>query len=227
MSAHLATVATKPLFQPPQPQPTRTRELAALDQVGVVVSIAREGTVFREGDAAEYYYKVVSGAVRSCKLLADGRRYIADFFLPGDFVGLGGDHHLFTAEAVSDATLVRYARRSVDRLIGEQPRLGKCFLAMLSEGLCSAQTQMLLLGRKTAQEKIASFLLAMAERTGAGDEAKLPMTRTDIGDYLGLTTETVSRSFTQLRHDGVIALKGLNEVRILDHEMLVELAGEA
>jgi len=226
MSADLATIATRPLVPPSQPQPKMSGELAALDPVGVVVSFARETTVFLEGDPAESFYKVVSGAVRSCKLLADGRRYIADFFLPGDFVGLGGGRHHFTAEAVSDTTLVRYARRSVDRLIGEQPRLGKWFLAMLSEGLCSAQTQMLLLGRKTAQEKIASFLLAMAERTGAGVQAKLPMTRTDIGDYLGLTTETVSRTFTQLRHDGVIALKGLNEVRILDHETLVELAGE-
>lgn len=226
MSPSLATIAAQPLVTRPQPQPKMRRELAVLDQVGVVVSFARETTVFHEGDAAEYYYKVVSGAVRSCKLLADGRRYIADFFLPGDFVGLGGDHHLFTAEAVSDTILVRYARRSVERLIGEQPRLGKCFLAMLSEGLCSAQAQMLLLGRKTAQEKIASFLLAMAERTGAGDGAKLPMSRTDIGDYLGLTTETVSRIFTQFRHVGVIALKGLNEVHILDRGILTELAGE-
>jgi CRP/FNR family transcriptional regulator, anaerobic regulatory protein len=226
MPANLARFATTAHLPPAQALPKMSRDLAALDQVGMVVSFAREQTIFCEGDAAEYYYKVVSGAVRSCRLLADGRRYIADFFLPGDFVGLGGDRHLFTAEAVSDTTLVRYARRSVDRLIGEQPRLGRCFLAMLSAGLCTAQTQMLLLGRKTAQEKIASFLLAMAERTGTGDAAKLPMTRTDIGDYLGLTTETVSRSFTQLRHDGVIALNGLNEVRILDHDMLVELAGE-
>jgi CRP/FNR family transcriptional regulator len=200
-------------------------ELAALDQVGSVVTLKREETLFYEGDVAEHYFKVVTGAVRSCRLLPDGRRHIGDFYLPGDFIALSEvESYLFTAEAVTDVTLVRYVRRNVDQLIGQRPQLGTCLFAMVCDGLSSAQEQMLLLGRKTAQEKIASFLLMMAEREGQGDRVVLPMTRTDIGDYLGLTTETVSRTLTQLKNEGVITVKGIGEVNIADRETLEDMA---
>lgn len=202
-------------------------ELAALDQFGMVMSLKREETLFLEGDQAKYYFKVVSGAVRSCRLLPDGRRHIGDFYLPGDFIALGqSGAYLFTAEAVTEVTLVRYVRNRVDRLIGERPQLGTCLFAMLSEDLSSAQKQMLLLGRKTALEKLASFLLTMADREGAGDHVGLPMTRADIADYLGLTIETVSRTLSQLKTARVIALRGAADIHILDREHLQELAGD-
>lgn len=197
---------------------------SALDKVGTVVSVKRGETVFYEGDPADCYFKVVSGAIRSCKLLADGRRHIGAFFLAGDFIGLNDEEsHLFTTEAVSDTTLLRYGRRSFDNLLTEQPALGQCLLRMVCHGLTAAHEQMLLLGRKTAQEKVASFLLMMADRNG-GDNLVLPMTRADIGDYLGLTIETVSRAISQLKAEGIIQLKSANEVMIRKREVLEELA---
>lgn len=198
---------------------------SALDKVGTVITVKRGDTLFYEADPADCYFKVVSGAVRSCKLLADGRRHIGAFFLAGDFIGLNDEEsHLFTAEAVSDTTLIRYGRRSFDNLLWEEPALGRCLLRMVCHGLTAAHEQMLLLGRKTAQEKIASFLLMMAERNGGGDHLLLPMTRADIGDYLGLTIETVSRAVSQLKAEGVIQLKSANEVVIRKRETLEELA---
>ncbi len=209
--------------RPVDPSP----EFAACGLTGTVASLGRDEILFFEGDTADYYYRIVTGAVRTCTLLADGRRHIGDFFLPGDFIGLGeGERHLVGAEAVTDTTLVRYARRSVDTLVEERPRLSRWMLAQACNGLAAAQHQKLLLGRKTAQERIASFLLAMADREGAGGHIRLPMTRADIGDYLGLTTETVSRTFSHLKGDAVIVLDGINELRILDRDVLEELAGE-
>jgi CRP/FNR family transcriptional regulator len=107
--------------------------------------------------------------------------------------------------------------------VGEEPAVGRCLLSVAARHLVAAHQQMLLLGRKTAEERIASFLLAMAERSG-GERFVLPMTRADIADYLGLTIETVSRIFTQLRTDGLIALRGTSEVVIADREALEDIA---
>jgi CRP-like cAMP-binding protein len=210
------------------PSGGRSGELAALDRIGVVITLRRDEAIFFQGDTAEFYFKVVTGAVRSCTLLADGRRHIGDFLLPSDFFGLNaGETYPFTAEAITEVTLVRYARRSVDRLMGQQPQLGRSLLAILCHDLLAAQQQMLLLGRKTAVERVASFLVQMAERSGTQARLSLPMTRTDIGDHLGLTTETVSRTFGQLKIAGVIALEGLHEVLLMDRDALAELAEAA
>ncbi|HVM80552.1 MAG TPA: helix-turn-helix domain-containing protein [Stellaceae bacterium] len=201
--------------------------LSRLDDFGIVVTLKRDEVLFYEGDRAGCYYKVVTGAIRSCKLLADGRRHIGDFFLPGDFIGLNAlETHGFTAEAVADASLVRYERRDVEALIQRDPRIGKSLLGRLCSDLSEAQARMLLLGRMTAQERLASFLLRMAAR-GAGCSTNLvalPMTRTDIGDYLGLTTETVCRTLAQLKHSGLIAAPSPHEVRVLRREALSEMA---
>jgi CRP-like cAMP-binding protein len=199
--------------------------LAELDRIGSPVTLKRGETLFYEGDPADAYYKVVSGAVRSCKLLADGRRQIGQFFLANDMFGLGREtSSLFSAEAVTDAVLLRYPRQQVDRLVAQDPAVGRCLLSVAARHLVAAHQQMLLLGRKTAEERIASFLLTMAERSGTDGRFALPMTRADIADYLGLTIETVSRSFTQLRNDGLIALRGTSEVAIVDREALEDLA---
>jgi CRP-like cAMP-binding protein len=208
-------------------QPTAARQdgLGALDRLGSVVSLRREQPLFREADPAEFYFKVVSGAVRSCKLLADGRRHVGDFFLAGDFIGLDAEaSYSFTAEAVTETIVVRYSRRSVDALAWQEPRVGHSLLRIVCHGLSAAQQQMVLLGRKTAEERIASFILGLAERNGAANRVSLPMTRSDIGDHLGLTMETVSRALTQLRKDGVIELTSSHELIIRDRETLADLA---
>jgi CRP-like cAMP-binding protein len=200
-----------------------TDGIAILDRIGTVVTIGREEPLFFEDDAAECYYKVVTGVVRSCTLLADGRRHIGDFFLAGDFIGLDADKtYSFAVEGVTDATLIRYSRRKVDVLATQEPQITKCLVSLMRNGLSSARERMTLLGHMTAMERVASFLLNLADRN---DDARvaLPMTRTDIGDYLGLTMETVSRAFSQLKSDGVIQQKGVHEVTIIDRSALEDL----
>ena len=232
MTASLAfqTETTQPRSAPmaASRKAERPDELAALDRIGSVVTLRREESLFYEGDSADYYFKVVTGAVRSCKLLADGRRHIGDFFLPGDFIGLdAATDYIFSAEAVTETTVVRYARRSVDALAFQEPKIQRRLLSIVCHELSAAQGRMLLLSRKTADERIASFLLGLAVRTGHAERVALPMTRTDIGDHLGLTMETVSRALSQLRHDGVIALVNSHEVVIRDRDALEDKAEAA
>jgi CRP/FNR family nitrogen fixation transcriptional regulator len=165
--------------------------------------------LFAEGDPADYFYKVVSGTIRTCKLLSDGRRQIDAFHLPGDIFGLeAGAEHRFTAEALGDATLVAFRRSRLAELTAADPTFANQVLASMMTCLGRAQDHMLLLGRKTAQEKIATFLLDMARRISSDDEhLELPMQRSDIADHLGLTIETVSRTLTQFARRGLIRLQ--------------------
>ena len=198
--------------------------IGAIDRLGTLTRLKREEALFLEGDVADCYFKVVSGVVRGCQLLADGRRHIGDFFLPGDFIGLDAvESYAFSAEAVTDVSVIRYARRRVDLLAANDPQLTRSLVNIMREGLCAGRKQMTLLGHLTAIERIASFLLTMSERT-AESEISLPMTRTDIGDYLGLTMETVSRAFSQLKADGVIKQDSVHKVVITDRDTLEELA---
>jgi len=203
-------------------------DAAAFDRIGTLVSLGRDQTLFFEGDAAPYCFKVISGALRSCRLLPDGRRHVSQFLRPGDFVALDSDEtYRSTVEAVNDAKVMRYPRRAVDQLIQQQPRLGKSLRSKLCADLLAAQAQMLLLGRKNALERLASFLLTMCERDGRDDHVELPMTRGDIADYLGLTIETVSRTFSQLKGRGVIQLTTSSDVRIKHREELEDIAEAA
>jgi len=198
--------------------------MAILDRVGTVITIGREQPLFFEGDPAECYFKVVKGAVRSCKVLADGRRHIGDFFLAGDFIGLdAGETYPFAAEAVAQTTLIRYARRKVDALAAQEPRIAKSLVDIMRDGLSAARERMALLGHMTAMERIASFLIGLADRSD-DSRIELPMTRTDIGDYLGLTMETVSRAFSQLKNDGIIKQRSVHEVAIANRPALEALA---
>jgi CRP/FNR family transcriptional regulator len=202
-------------------------EVGLLDTLGSVVLVKRDATLFYEGDAADCYYKVVSGAVRSCKTLRDGRRHITDFFLAGDFIGVDAlDKHPCTAEAVNDATLVRYERRVIDALVSRSPRMGKFLLDRVCADLSEARSRMLLLGRMSARERLASFLLHIAARSRRenADTIPLPMTRSDIGDYLGLSTETVCRTFAQLKSAGLIEASSPHELRVLERPALTALA---
>ena len=225
----MPATAVRTVASQPRPIPAAPSDaFPALDRLGVVASVKRGQTLFHEGDRAQFYFKVVTGAVRTCKLLADGRRHVVDFHLPGDFIGFDGEaDYTTTAEAVTDATLVRYARRSVDSLAAEEPRIGRHLLTIACQGLSRAQQQMVLLGRKSAEERIASFLLTMLKRNGANGTLCLPMTRADIGDHLGLTLETVSRALTQLRRLGIIELKGSHDIVICNRAALEDAAEAA
>jgi CRP/FNR family transcriptional regulator, nitrogen fixation regulation protein len=174
---------------------------------GVTLRLAKGEALFAEGEAADHFYKIVSGTVRTYKLLSDGRRQIDSFQLAGDIFGIeAGPEHRFSAEAVGDATVVAFRRGSLERLTREHPTFGDQVMSSMLHNLERAQDHMLLLGRKTAREKIASFLLDLAERLRERDHVELPMQRTDIADHLGLTIETVSRTLTEFARQGLIRL---------------------
>ncbi|HWA88782.1 MAG TPA: helix-turn-helix domain-containing protein [Rhizomicrobium sp.] len=179
-----------------------------LGAMGTVCSFARNETIFDEGEEMSASYKVVSGVVRLCRVTADGRRQIAGFRLPGDLIGVewGGEYEM-TAEAVRDVVAVRYARIRLERLSQERPAVRDHLLDHLRQDLRSAQEHLITLGRQTATERVASFLLSLARRAGATDGAVIDMQlgRQDIADYLGLTLETVSRTFSDLANQGVLA----------------------
>ncbi len=175
---------------------------------GTQMVLTKGEELFAEGDDAEFFYEVVSGAIRTYKLLSDGRRQIDAFHLPADIFGLeAGTEHRFSAEAVGDVTVIAYRRSRLATLIQDDAEFRDRIMNATLRSLERAQDHMLLLGRKTAQEKMASFLLDMAERLSDDHEHfELPMQRSDIADHLGLTIETVSRTLTQFARNGLIEL---------------------
>jgi CRP/FNR family nitrogen fixation transcriptional regulator len=161
--------------------------------------------IYGEKDPAEYVYQVKRGAVRSYKLLTDGRRQIGAFHLVGDIFGLeNGGMHRFTAEAVIKTTVRFISRRSLERAAEGNTVVARNLIGMTASNLEHAENHMLLLGRKSSLERVAAFLLEMDRRLSGSDVMTLPMTRQDIADYLGLTLETVSRALSKLHHTGVL-----------------------
>jgi len=200
-----------------------TRHIAA---ISIVQKLSPGKTLFSEGDEAGHVYEVVHGTLRLYKLLPDGRRQITGFLSAGHLLGLAHeDSYLYTAEAVTEVTLCRYPRTRFVRMVDEVPGFARRLLAVTSNELCAAQDQMLLLGRKSAVEKVASFILMMAGTRGVEQgEVRVPMTRSDIADYLGLTVETVSRTLTRLKQNGVIALPSSHCIELCDVDRLQEVA---
>lgn len=185
------------------------RVAASSKPIGVIARYTRDETIFSESDEARYCYKVISGAVRLSKMMLDGRRQIAEFLLPGDLFALDccGEYSL-TAEALSDVVLTRYSRAQMEHLGEEIPEIRREIMAALRRGLTAAQHHLLMLGRQTAKERVASFLLVLANRRNSQspDRIDLPMSRQDIADYLGLTIETVCRTLAELKRTNVIAM---------------------
>ena len=185
----------------------------------------KRGTeIHGENEPADYVYQVKKGAVRSYKLLSDGRRQIGAFHLVGDIFGLtNGENHRFTAEAVVDTTLWLMKRRSLEVISQTDGVLAHNLLSLITRSLQHAEDHMLLLGRKDSLEKVATFLLEMDKRLA--DAMTLPMSRRDIADYLGLTLETVSRALSRLRRAGAISLAvdTPREITILDRKLLLAL----
>jgi CRP/FNR family nitrogen fixation transcriptional regulator len=198
---------------------------ASSQTAGSVRAYRKDEEIFSEGDRAAFFYKVVSGAVRTSKLLSDGRRQIDAFHLAGDIFGIEtGDEYRFSAEAVGDAVVIAYRRCGLETLAANDSQFAQQFVKGMMRSLERAQDHMLLLGRKTAMEKIATFLLDMADRVSDDDGAiDLPMSRADIADHLGLTIETVSRSLTQLERDAVIQLPATRRVVLSDKAALNRL----
>jgi CRP/FNR family nitrogen fixation transcriptional regulator len=192
--------------------------------MGAPISILKNVEIYGEGEPAEYVYKVVSGVVRTCKLLADGRRQISSFFLPGDIFGLEATvEHRFTAEAVSDVSLIFVKRSALTALAARDGEVANELWSAATAELRAAHEHVLLLGRKSAQERVAAFLLEMAERTNGGEAVDLPMSRLDMADYLGLTIETVSRTITQLENAAAISLPTTRRIRLRDRAALSRL----
>jgi CRP/FNR family transcriptional regulator len=209
-------------------------EVAALGGIGITVTFSPGQTIVIEGDSIRHYYRIISGTVRLYKAIADGRRQVLDFLGGGQCFGLTGlARHTYSAEALSPVTLIRYSRQTVEAAIETNPGLARALFRLACTELDQAQRQMLLLGRKSADEKIASFLLGFVERSEAAraDDQQplenvihLPMTRQDIGDYLGLTIETVSRTMSRFKRLGLIALIGRQHVALCQIDRLSELA---
>ncbi len=204
-------------------------ELDAFTSIGSLVTYAPKESLFWEGDQADFQYRVVRGTVCLYKLLPDGRRQVARFCHAGDLIGLSARAtYQYTADALSDVTAQRIRRTDLDAHMEDNPVLRRGVLASISEELNAAQNQLLLLGRKSASERVASFLVAMTEQAvrqgGDGHSVSLPMTRVDIADYLGLTHETVCRVFSQLKAQGVVRFSDPNEVEICDAAALADLA---
>jgi CRP-like cAMP-binding protein len=189
----------------------RAQILAALESRATTIQAERDDEIVAQEAPATWCYQVVSGCVRTVRLMEDGRRHVGEFLFAGDLFGWEAlDNHDFGAEAVTPVTLRRYARRDLERLADQDRDVARKLRELSSSRLRSGREHMLLLGRKTASERIASFLLEMAARGSADAKStiELPMSRSDMGDYLGLTIETVCRRLTRLRLDGTIAING-------------------
>lgn len=187
----------------------------------------KAGTMlFLEGEPADALYVVVSGTIRGCRITPDGRRHIARFVGAGDVLALTAFRtYDYTAEAVCDAELLRCSRVTFERLLNEDADLRDSVFETMASELASFRDQMVLLGQLTAGERAATFLVSMAARTTEPDgELHLPMTRQDIADYLGMTLETVSRMFNELKRKGVIEMPKPDRIRIRNARELAHLA---
>jgi CRP/FNR family nitrogen fixation transcriptional regulator len=201
------------------------------DQFGVVTghiglvatefSYKKDEEIYGEDEPSDYVYQVVRGAVRSYKLLNDGRRQIGAFHLPGDTFGLeSGPAHRLTAEAIVDTTVRLVKRRSLEQAAATDVAVARSLWAITARELRHAEDHMLLLGRKTAMERVATFLLEMDRRLNVAGMMALPMCRRDIGDYLGLTLETVSRALSQLHEQGVLGFSGARQIVLRNRQCL-------
>ncbi len=182
--------------------------------------------IFGEAKPAEYVYQIVEGAVRTHKLLSDGRRQIGAVHLPGDIFGLeNGDFHRFTAEAIVDTTVRLVKRQSLELVAKTNPVMALSLLTMTTDNLQHVENHMLLLGRKTAIERVAAFLLEMNDRLTAAGVMALPMNRRDIADYLGLRLEIVARALSEFQRKGYLKLSGnfQRELCVLNSAGLAEL----
>ncbi|MBI3705904.1 MAG: helix-turn-helix domain-containing protein [Rhizobiales bacterium] len=195
----------------------------SVELMGAPMPFARNAEIYGENEPAEYLYKVISGTVRTYKVLNDGRRQIGAFYLAGDIFGLEvGNEHTFSAEAIVDCKILVIKRSTVVNLAARETDVARQLWAMTASELQRVQDHIMLL-IKTAQERVAGFLLEMAKRAPDGNEIDLPMSRQDIADYLGLTIETVSRTLTQLENSAAIAVPSSRRIVLRNRAALTRL----
>jgi len=208
------------------PRPNSLGDLGITSGSNPIVSLNeftyKRGTeIYGEKEPAEHVYQVKTGAVRSYKLLTDGRRQIGAFHLVGDIFGLeNGSVHRFTAEAVVKTTVRLIKRQSLEAVAESDAVVTRNLLSLTTSKLEHAENHMLLLSRKTSLERVAAFLIEMDARLTATGVVALPMSRRDIADYLGLTLETVSRALSRLQREGVLAFIGHNQREIVLRDRL-------
>jgi len=200
-------------------------KLADLRRLGSSFRLSPGQPLFHEGDPASLVFTLTKGSLKLYKLLPDGRRQVTGFMYPGDFLGISiDDEHAFTAEALEQSVLCAFSRPRFDDFTEDNAEMERELYRLAAHELAAAQQQMVLLGRKTAAERFATFLLMLAERAerigAAARFVDLPMSRSDIADYLGLTKETVSRVLAQLKKQRLIRLEALDRIEILDREGL-------
>lgn len=204
--------------------------LADLRRLGTMQHLQAGQPIFHEGDPARRVFMVTFGSLKIYTLLGDGRRQVTGFMFPGDFLGISLEgEYAFTVEALETAELWWFSRDGFARFVEQHPAIEHELYRMSAHELAAAQKQMVLLGRKTAAERLASFFLELLRRHErvSGAPARvidLPMSRLDIADYLGLTKETVSRMLAELRQRGLIRLAQQNRVEVLDRERLDDVA---
>lgn len=198
--------------------------LGALQPIGAAARVRRGRQIFVDGESAEHWYWLASGVVQVCSFDEDGKRHVAELVLPGDLFGLEAcARRGATAEAARDAVVVSYPRARAEALVDADPRLARAFREVACGRLQHAQACLFRLGRTSALARVASFLLEIGERCrrAADGVVDVPVTRDDIADYLGLTSETVSRALTELRRRGAITLPTRQSVHLADRAALV------
>jgi len=206
------TVAQFPTPRPPVPASSCDH---AIVPIGISVRRAAGEEIFAEGEDAETVYQVLSGTVRTYRLLGDGRRHVCDFHVPGDVLGLEATNaYCCSAEGMTDVVLHAIPLRTLRRLSADDAALGQQLLSLAAGGLQRSQNHASMLARLGATERVAAFLCDFARRFDAIDELTLPMTRQDIADYLGLTIHTVSRTLSQLQEQGLIDARASRRVRL-------------
>lgn len=205
-------------------------DLATMRRLGWTIRLQAGQPLLHEGDPATRVFTLTRGALKLYKLLPDGRRQVTGFMFPGDFLGIAvDDEHAFTVEAVTDSQLCWFPRSRFGEFVESHPELERELYRVAAHELAAAQAQMVLLGRKTAEERLASFfmmLLERAERLSGRPKRtiELPMSRSDIADYLGLTKETVSRVLAVLKNRRTVRLAALNLVEVVDRDALTTIA---
>ena len=188
-----------------------------------LVTLEKGSAIYHEGDAARHWYEVLSGIVRTCRFHSDGHRQLTGFFYPNEVFGVERPVYLESAESVTCAVLRRYSMNSfLDHSTSATDRRN----TVLRKALDSARRSIFLFGHRSATNRVAAFVIEMAERSGAPQDVELPMTRGDIADHLNLTLYTVSRTISDFARKGLIALDGPQNVRILDLEGLRALSGD-
>jgi CRP/FNR family nitrogen fixation transcriptional regulator len=216
------------IFRHSSIEPERGRlDMGDAEFSGQRQAFAKGQDLFGEGDPAEFFYRIVYGSVGSSKLLSDARRQIDSFHLAGDIFGYEcAEAHSVTVTALEDTKVVVFPRSRFRDLMQGDPALAEQLVSAMSANLQRAREHMLLLARKTPQEKLAMFLLDLAVRLKNNKRITLPMYRADIADHLGLTKETVSRTMTQMARDGLIGLEAIGRtIRLTDPARLRELNG--